>query len=119
MNLILSKIAMYLPIVVASASGASVTTSSFIDNLVGYGAGVAGGIIALFLIISIAKDGFKFAKGEGSVSIWQILGKIVFLILLIGFVFLAVNYKTLGDNAQKIGNKAINTINTEAGTVLP
>lgn len=115
MNLLLSKIAMYLPIVVASAD---VKTSTFIDNLVGYGAGVAGGIVALFLIFSIAKDGFKFAKGEGSVSIWQILGKIIFLILLIGFIFLAVNYKTLGQKSQDVGNKAINTINTEVGNVL-
>lgn len=118
MNLLLNKIAMYLPIIVASAD-TKVKTSSFIDNLVGYGAGVAGGIVALFLIISIAKDGFEFAKGQGAVSIWKILGKIIFLILLIGFIFLAVNYSTLGDQAQNIGNKAINTINSEAGNVLP
>lgn len=108
----------FMPFVVANAAP-SVTESNFVNNLVGWGAGIGGGIIALFLIVSLVKDGIEFAKGQGSVSIWKILGKAVFLILIIGLIFLAVNYKSLGDTASKVGNKAINTVNNEVNTVLP
>lgn len=108
-------ISQILPFTVASAAG----TSSFIDNLVSWGAGLAGGIIAIALMISLVKDAIDFAKGSGSGSFWKILGKAVFLVLMIGLVFLAVNYKSLGNTAMGVGNKAIDTINTEVNTILP
>ena len=109
----------FIPFIVANANAPAVKNSTFIDNLVGWGAGIGGGIIALFLVVSLVKDGIEFAKGQGSVSIWKILGKAVFLILIIGLIFLAVNYKSLGNTASSVGNKAINTVNNEVNTVLP
>lgn len=113
-----------LPFIVANAAnnaGANVTpgNSSFMDSLLGWGAGIGGGIVAIFLIVSLVKDGIEFAKGQGSVSIWKILGKAIFLILIIGLIFLATNYKTLGNTAKSIGQDAINTVNNEVNVILP
>lgn len=108
----------FMPFVVANAAP-SITESNFINNLIGWGAGIGGGIIALFLIVALVKDGIEFAKGQGSVSIWKILGKVVFLVLIIGLIFLAVNYKSLGDAASRVGNEALNIVNDEVNTFLP
>ncbi|MBQ8218185.1 MAG: hypothetical protein IJZ79_02675 [Bacilli bacterium] len=113
----MSYILQYLPIIIATAS--SPTTSTFMDKVLGWAAGIGGAIIAIFLIVSLVKDGIEFAKGQGSVSIWKILGKAIFLILIIGLVFLATNYKTLGNTAKGIGDKAINTVNNEINVILP
>jgi len=111
----------YLPFVIAFANNtaAQPATSSFMDKLISWGAGVGGGIIALFLIVALVKDGIEFAKGQGSVSIWKILGKALFLILIIGLVFLAMSYKSLGNTAKSIGNDVINTVNNEVNTIIP
>lgn len=114
----MSFIMQFLPFVIANAAP-TVSNSSFMDKLIGWGAGIGGGVIALFLIVSLVKDGIEFAKGQGSVSIFKILGKAVFLILIIGLVFLATNYSSLGNTAQSIGNKAIDTVNNEVNTILP
>lgn len=107
-----------LPFIIAFANNGP-KDSTFITNLVSWAAGIGGGIVAVFLIVSLAKDGIEFAKGQGSVSIWKILGKAVFLILIIGLIFLAMNYKSLGNTAKSVGDKAINTVNTEVNSVLP
>lgn len=104
----------FMPFMIAFAGN-----ESFVDKLVKWAAGFGGGIVAVFLIVSLVKDGIEFAKGQGSVSIWKILGKAIFLILIIGLVFLAQNYKTLGNTAKGIGDKAVNTVNTEMNNILP
>ena len=119
MNFLISLALKFLPVVTAYADNATVTSPAVISKLIGWGAGLGGGVIAIFLIVSLVKDGIEFAKGQGSVSIWKIIGKALFLILIIGLIFLATNYSTLGNNAKNIGNKAINTINNEVNTVLP
>ena len=103
-----------LPFTMAFAA----TESTFMSNLVKWAAGIGGGIIALFLIVSLVKDGIEFAKGQGSVSIFKIIGKALFLILIIGLVFLAVNYKSLGSTAEKLGNNVIQKVNNEANVIL-
>lgn len=115
MAYVLAKV---LPFIVAFANNGP-ASSTFISNLVSWAAGIGGGIVAVFLIVSLVKDGIEFAKGQGSVSIWKILGKAVFLILIIGLIFLAINYTSLGNTAKSIGDKAINTVNTEVNSVLP
>ena len=115
----MSYLLQFLPFMVAFAQQTGPTTSTFMDRLLGWGAGIGGGIIALFLIVSLVKDGIEFAKGQGSVSIWKIVGKALFLILIIGLVFLATNYKTLGNTAKGIGDKAINAVNNEMNVILP
>lgn len=112
-------LAQFLPFITAAANNNSATSSTFIDGLVSWGAGIGGGIVALFLIVALVKDGIEFAKGQGSVSIFKILGKAVFLVLIIGLVFLAVNYKSLGNTAMSIGQNALNTVETEMNTILP
>lgn len=119
MSFLISLALKFLPFVTAYAASPAVTAPSFISGLIGWGAGLGGGIIALFLIVSLVKDGIEFAKGQGSVSIWKIIGKALFLILIIGLIFLATNYSSLGNTAKEIGNKAINTVNNEVNVVLP
>lgn len=109
----------FLPFVMAYAANTTVTQPSFISKIIGWAAGLGGGIVAIFLIVSLVKDGIEFAKGQGSVSIWKILGKALFLILIIGLIFLAVNYQSLGNKASNIGNDAVNAIDTEMNTILP
>ena len=62
------------------------------------------------MIYSIVKDGLDYAKGNGSNSILKIVGKVLFLILLIGLVYVAMNYDNLGKKAQKVGDQAINVV---------
>ncbi len=119
MNAIIMLIMKYCPFLVAFAEGATLQTPSFINNIVGWAAGLGGGLVAIFLIVSLVKDGIQFAKGQGSVSIWAILGKALFLILIIGLIFLALNYTTLGNAAKNIGNKGINTVVNETNTIIP
>lgn len=111
-----AAIAKYLPFVMAFADGDGGT--SFMSNAVAWGAGIGGGLVALFLIYSLVKDGVEFAKGQGSSSIFKIFGKALFLIFIIGLIFLAVNYSDLGHKAESIGNKVINTVNNEANVIL-
>lgn len=104
--------------VFAKTTTANVSENSFMKNVLTYVASIAGGIVAIFLIISIVKDALGYAKGQGQTSVFKILGKVLFLILMIGIIFIAVNYKSLGDNAKSIGEKGINTVVTEASKVL-
>lgn len=104
----------YSPFILAFATGgATVETSSTMNSIIGWAAGIGGGIIAIFLIVSIVKDGIEFAKGQGSVSIWKIVGKVLFLILCIGLIFLATNYDELGNKMKDVGSNAVDTINSE------
>lgn len=106
----------YLPFIMAFAT--TPTKNTFISGVVSWAAAIGGGIVAIFLVVSLVKDGIEFAKGQGSVSIFKIIGKALFLILIIGLIFLAVNYDTLGQKAQNVGDKAINTVNNEIGTII-
>lgn len=105
-----------LPFAIAFADGDGGT--GFMAKLVGWAAGIGGGIVALFLIVSLVKDGIEFAKGQGSVSVFKIIGKALFLILIIGLVFLAVNYATLGNTAKDLGQGVIDKVNDEANVIL-
>lgn len=69
---------------------------------------VAGGLIAIFLIYSIVKDAIAFAKGDGNGSVIKILGKVLFLIICIGLIFIVMNWQTLGERAQNIMDPLIN-----------
>ena len=110
----------FLPFYAAYAGTAGAATeSSFITTIVQWAAGIGGGIIALFIIVSLVKDGMEFAKGQGSVSIWKILGKVCFLILVIGLVFLSTGYMSLGNTAKSIGDKGLNTVQEEVNVLLP
>lgn len=115
---IMAVFAKYAPFVMAFAEGEGDGATSFMSNLVTWGAGIGGGIVALFLIISLVKDGIEFAKGQGSSSIFKIVGKALFLILIIGLIFLAVNYTTLGKKAETLGNGVINAAENEANVIL-
>ena len=119
MNAIIMLLIKYCPFLVAFAEGATIQTPGFIDKVVGWSAGLGGGLVAVFLIVSLVKDGIQFAKGQGSVSIWAILGKALFLILIIGLIFLALNYSTLGNTAKNIGDKGINSVVNETNKILP
>ena len=117
MNILMLALAKFLPITVAFASEAAEVP--FMNSVISWVAGVGGGIIAIFIIVSLVKDGIEFAKGQGSTSIWKILGKILFLFLILGLIFLTINYESIGKTAQGIGDKAINIVNNEATGIMP
>lgn len=114
MNYVLTQL---LPFVIANANGIKTSTSA--DNIVSYAAGIGAAVVAIALIFFIAKNAFQYIKGSGSVSAWKIFGVVIMLCFMIGLIFLAVNYKSIGNSASEIGNKALETINTEAGNILP
>lgn len=103
----------------AATNGPGVTTPAFITTIIAWAAGVGGGIVAIFLIIALVKDGIELGKGSGNASIFKILGKALFLILIIGLIFLALNYQSLGNTARNIGQKAIDITGNEVTNMLP
>ena len=102
----------YLPFCTAFAAGGTM------GKIVSWAAGIGGGVVALFLIISLAKDGIGLAKGSSDSSILKIIGKALFLILIIGLIYLAVNYESLGKKAESIADKGVNTVDTEVNKAL-
>lgn len=114
MNVIMAAITAWAPTIMQLA-GEDVPTNTFVENIVKWGAGIGGGIIALFLIYAIVKDGIAYAKGGG--SIFPIIGKVLFLLLCIGLIFLALNYTEIGKKFQAMGNKAVNIVSNQANTI--
>lgn len=110
MEVILAKI---LPFMVTLAAG-----SGTMSNIVKWAATIGGGLVALFLIINIVKEGFAYAKGQGNGSVLGIIGKVLFLILMIGIIFLAQNYEKLGNAAKDIGQKGVDIVQTEVNGAL-
>ena len=66
------------------------TGSDFMSHTMSWMIGVSAGIIALFLIVSIVKDGMEYAKGYGD-GIFKILVKVIFMMIIIGLIFVANN----------------------------
>jgi hypothetical protein len=110
MEVIFAKI---MPFMVALAAG-----SGTMNNIVKWAATIGGGLVALFLIINIVKEGFAYAKGQGNGSVLGIIGKVLFLILMIGIIFLAQNYEKLGNAAKDIGQKGVDIVQTEVNGAL-
>lgn len=104
-------IAKFLPIVNSYAA-----SNGTLSSIVKWVAGIGGGIVAIFLIVSLVKDGIGLAKGSGDSSILKIIAKALFLILIIGLIFLAQNYDSLGEKANGIAGKTINTVGDEVNT---
>ena len=107
----------YMPMIGAFADTAT-TTNGTMDGIVKWVAGIGGGIVAVFLIISLAKDAIGIAKGSGDSSIMKVIGKALFLILIIGLIFLAMNYSSLGGTAGDIANKGIDVVDKEVNSAL-
>lgn len=105
-----SILSIFMPFIVASAAQGTptVTTPPLVGTILGYVGGIGGGIVAIFLIVSLVKDAIAYANGNGSNSIWKIIGKVLFLILMIGLIFLAMNYGVLGNTAKGIAEKVTN-----------
>lgn len=108
----------YLPFLIAFANDSSKTdtgvkTPQVITNLLAWVGGIGCAIVAGFLIVALVKEGIQLAKGSGSTSIWGILGKALFLIFIIGMIFMSINYTELGKKAKNIGDTSIDTIETE------
>lgn len=90
-----------------------------IDNVIKMAASIGAGIIAIFLICAIVKDGVQYAKG-GSGCITGIMGKVMFLILVMGIGFVAVNYKDFNKNySTALDNPAVIAVETEHTTRAP
>lgn len=82
-----------------------------ISNIVQYVGGVVAGFLALVMILRLGKKAWEFIKGTGAVSVWAIIGDILILLLMLGFVYIAINYKDLEGLSQSWGQKAINAAN--------
>lgn len=103
----------------ADQAGDENVTSGTMNKLVGWGATIAGGLIAVFLMVSIVKDAIGYAKGQGSTSVFKIIGKVIFMIIMIGIIFLARNYGNLGNKGSELANKGMSVITNEVNTVIP
>lgn len=117
---IFNYLSTYLPIWFVQAAGnqAGTPTNNFMSKIVGWVAGVGGAIVAIFIIVALVKDGIEFSKGQGNGSVFKIIGKVLFLIVILGLIFVAVNYTKLGEKAQTVGNGVINTVSNEATGLL-
>lgn len=81
-------------------------------NLVATLGAWGAGALALVLIWSLVKEGIAYGKGSGSGSLWGIIGKALTLILMLGIIYLAINYDTaLNSTATDFGDKLINVTN--------
>lgn len=67
------------------------SSSDFMSHTMSWMISMTAGIIALFLIVTIVKNGIEYAKGYSSGSIFKILGKAMFLFVIMGLVFVATN----------------------------
>ena len=105
-----------LPFINAFAT--TTTKNSTMGKIVGWVAGIGGGIVAIFLIVGLVKDGIALGKGSGDASIFKILTKVLFLVIILGLIALAVNYDKLAGMGETIGNKASNIINSEVPNAL-
>ena len=110
--------AKFLPFINAFATedAGDAKTSTTLNSIISWVAGIGGGIVAIFLIISLVKDGVGMAKGSGDSSILKIISKALFLILIIGLIFVAVKYHTWGNTAKGIADSGLNKINNEIDT---
>jgi len=106
MDLILAK---FLPFIFAYAAD----TNSTMVTIVKWVGGIGGGIVAIFLIVGLVKDGIALGKGSGDASIFKILTKVLFLVIVLGLIGLAINYGNLTDMGENIGNKASGIVSNE------
>lgn len=117
MGSLLPVMSRLLPFLFAFADG-EVSTSSNMDNVIGWIAGIGGGIVGICLIISLIKDGLGYAKGQGDASVFKIIGKVIFLIVIIGLIYAAAHYDDLGKKGQTIANEGVKIANEEINNAL-
>ena len=86
------------------------TDVPLIQNIVAFAAGIVGGLIALFMIFAIFMEAKNLIKGEGSASIWKLLGKVLVFILMIGLVYVAIGYTSLGQSAKDVADKGVGAV---------
>jgi predicted small secreted protein len=109
----------WLPTISAFAAGTSPETGNeTVSKILGWVAGIGGGIVAIVLVISLVKDALGLIKGQGDSSVVKVVGKALFLILIIGLIFLATNYTALGNTANGIAGKGINAVGNEVNKAL-
>lgn len=90
-----------------------------IENVIKVGATIGAAIVAIFLVYAIVKDGIEYAKG-GSGGITGIIGKVMFLILVMGGMTIAVNYKDFNKNySTALDDPAVIAVETEHTTRAP
>ena len=82
----MTELLKFLPFVSADAAG-----KAFVGNAVSWVGGIAGGIVAIFLIISLVKDIAGTVKGSGDASIWKIIGKAATSIVVIVLIVVVIN----------------------------
>ena len=81
-----------------------------VSFIVAFAAGIVGGLIALFMIFAIFMEAKNLIKGEGSASIWKLLGKVLVFILMIGLVYVAIGYTSLGQSAKDVADKGVGAV---------
>ena len=87
------------------------------EGLVEKAAALIAAFIAIVLIFRIGKKAWTYIKGSGEASIWSIIADVLVLLLMIGIVYVAMNYKNLGNKAANVANQAINIIEDTANDI--
>jgi hypothetical protein len=91
---------------------ATTTSSSTMSKVVSWAAAIIGGVVAILLMVSIAKDAVQYAKGGGSVSIPKIIGKVLFMLIMIAIIFVAANYQTAASTGESLANTGLNAVSS-------
>ena len=105
------------PVLFSVFLGANSVAGDKVGNkILGYIVGIGGALVAGFLIVSLVKDAFQYAKGNGSVSVAKIIGKVVFIGVMIAIIILVANWRnsslvTLGNT---LANKGVGLVNEVA-----
>lgn len=87
------------------------------NGIMAWGIALCGGIICLFLIVSIVKDGMEFARGGASMT--SVVGKVFFLVVMVGIVFAAQNLPTILGNGEPVNdNVAYNDLEPDTEYVV-
>ena len=86
-------------------------------NVVGWAATLGGGIAAALIIVSLVKDVASYAKGSGDGSILKIVGKVIFLLFILG-VIIYVKDNTDGGGLSGLADTAVTAANSELSSAI-
>lgn len=89
-----------------------------IENGIRVAATIGAGIVAIFLIYSIVKDGVGYARGGSGIT--GIIGKVMFLMLVMGVVVIGANYKDFNKHySTALDDPAVIAVETTHTTKAP
>ena len=78
--------------------GTSVQLADNILNKIGILAII---VIAIAVVVGLAIFGWNYTRGESKINVWAALGKLAVVLLIAGFILMAINWRNFLDFAQQ------------------